>query len=484
MSTSAEDADAEFHNSAEYLGALKILENAIRSRRLRRLWPDMEKLQSRYMDQAALAAGAGSNPLYSNFALAVREGLRFAPEVQQALSHAWLVCTSAAGTTAAPSGTRWTNAGTKQPPHAVQLTNPSLESALGQGHLDFTSAQLQNFGVPPLRPDHYVKAGEAYFMPAATLPRDDYEAMTRKLYLAIMLDDEDVGVDPLDCAATRDNDWAEDSEGKEELTEAAFHKAWFQVRRPAHTAPRPRRAPSAPCPARAVGLPSVWLQRTGTAGAGRCMHCACACERAYAYAPVRAPVRAPVACAAAATGSRRIALAPFLPSCLPASRVKDSPLPRRVQLADMNTDALGAQEYASWISRMVTAITKPDGSSGAAMRVNGRSVAVPSTWQSDSALLEELRAAGRVPKASTVCSANDLAPSLWHRQTSLSSGRVPTGWAGCFRSSTTVHSSNGRSKRSAPPMARSSRMSTTTLSSRAPGTRPPSMASTTKARTD
>ena len=318
MSTSAEDADAEFHNSAEYLGALKILENAIRSRRLRRLWPDMEKLQSRYMDQAALAAGAGSNPLYSNFALAVREGLRFAPEVQQALSHAWLVCTSAAGTTAAPSGTRWTNAGTKQPPHAVQLTNPSLESALGQGHLDFTSAQLQNFGVPPLRPDHYVKAGEAYFMPAATLPRDDYEAMTRKLYLAIMLDDEDVGVDPLDCAATRDNDWAEDSEGKEELTEAAFHKAWFQVRRPAHTVPRPRRAPSAPCPARAVGLPSVWLQRTGTAGAGRCMHCACACERAYAYAPVRAPVRAPVACAAAATGSRRIALAPpaFVPSGL------------------------------------------------------------------------------------------------------------------------------------------------------------------------
>ena len=89
--------------AARYRRAVEILQKATRSRKLRALWPNMEKLRSMYIDPSAAAAGAASNPLYSNVALAIRESLRVAPAVRHALNHAWRSLTTASGTWDAPT---------------------------------------------------------------------------------------------------------------------------------------------------------------------------------------------------------------------------------------------------------------------------------------------------------------------------------------------------------------------------------------------
>ena len=47
--------------AARYRRAVEILQKATRSRKLRALWPNMEKLRSMYIDPSAAAAGAASH---------------------------------------------------------------------------------------------------------------------------------------------------------------------------------------------------------------------------------------------------------------------------------------------------------------------------------------------------------------------------------------------------------------------------------------
>ena len=148
--------------AAEYRRAITIVQRALRSRKLRNLWPNMEQLRAKFLDPKAIAAGAASSPWYSNFGLAIREGLRYAPEVVQALQSAWKTITTATGT------------------------------------------------------EH--------------ISKEDYITMMRKLYLAIKLHEGDFEVDADDMLASLDDDWAEDADGKDYITESAFHRCWFQVR--------------------------------------------------------------------------------------------------------------------------------------------------------------------------------------------------------------------------------------------------------------
>ena len=154
-------ANATDEEIAEYKRAVAILQKAIRGRKLRQLWPNMEQLRARYLDPKALAAGASDSPWYSNFALACREGLRYAPQVVRGLNDTWNTLTAAAGT--------------------------------------------------------------------PTLSKEDYTTMMRKLYLAVKIDESDHDIDPKDCLDSLEEDWIEDSDGKDELTESAFHRCFFQL---------------------------------------------------------------------------------------------------------------------------------------------------------------------------------------------------------------------------------------------------------------
>ena len=60
-----------------------------KTRKLLAMFPSMRQLESMYIDEAALAAGAGDNPLYSSRALKTRELIYHTPEVQAGLTFAW-----------------------------------------------------------------------------------------------------------------------------------------------------------------------------------------------------------------------------------------------------------------------------------------------------------------------------------------------------------------------------------------------------------
>lgn len=55
------------------------------------------ELRTTYMDDRALKAGANSNPLYSDAALAARDALRTTTEVERALAAAWAACRACVG---------------------------------------------------------------------------------------------------------------------------------------------------------------------------------------------------------------------------------------------------------------------------------------------------------------------------------------------------------------------------------------------------
>ena len=56
------------------------------------LWPSLDQIRSLYFDEAAIAAGARDNPLYSDEALVAREALRTAPLVVDALEYVAEAC--------------------------------------------------------------------------------------------------------------------------------------------------------------------------------------------------------------------------------------------------------------------------------------------------------------------------------------------------------------------------------------------------------
>ena len=66
-----------------------------RNRKTRMMWPSMDKLRALFMDQKALDAGAADSIWYKPAALAIREALRTAPEVTEALRDGWESCTAA-----------------------------------------------------------------------------------------------------------------------------------------------------------------------------------------------------------------------------------------------------------------------------------------------------------------------------------------------------------------------------------------------------
>ena len=232
MDSDEEPADARIDEveAARYRRAVEILQRATRSRKLRALWPNMEKLRSMYIDPSAAAAGAASNPLYSNVALAIRESLRVAPAVRHALNHAWRSLTTASGTWDAPTGFKWASVGELRPARGIELICNKLAAILDK-RTEFEPAELTQCGIAgSLCSDHFVKsAGSRFFSPVPTLTKADYATMSRKLYLVIKEREFDYDIDPNDSLESLEADWYDDAQGKAELTEAAFHRCVFQL---------------------------------------------------------------------------------------------------------------------------------------------------------------------------------------------------------------------------------------------------------------
>ena len=131
------------------------------------LLKDLPKLRADYIDEAALAAGAADNPLYSDMMLASREKLRQDEKVVAALDAAW-------------------------------------RSLLAPGR--------------------------------TTLSRKTYMTMSRKLYLAAIVQDaEENGevdtalIDAQEALSSIDADWEADSGGKPTLERDDFHRTVFQL---------------------------------------------------------------------------------------------------------------------------------------------------------------------------------------------------------------------------------------------------------------
>lgn len=128
----------------------------------------------------SVQAGAAEGEFYTPAAIMAREVAREDPEVQQALTAAWVACLDAAG-------------------------------ADGTVGVDGSSG----------------KRG---------LTKGGYDMMTRKLYLAGVLSSVDLrsgegwSLDAIECEAACEAGWAEDcEEGSEVLCEGAFLKAWWEL---------------------------------------------------------------------------------------------------------------------------------------------------------------------------------------------------------------------------------------------------------------
>ena len=72
-------------------------------------------------------------------------------------------------------------------------------------------------------------AWERISPPSERLTHEDYIVMSRKIYLALKADAEEGDFDPHDCLDDVEEDWLEDSGGKQFLGGGDFFKCWFQL---------------------------------------------------------------------------------------------------------------------------------------------------------------------------------------------------------------------------------------------------------------
>lgn len=151
--------------------AARLLQRFLRRRKENASWAALMKmlpqLRESYLDEAAISAGAGSNPLYSNVALAAREQLRTNPSVVAALDELWDSCVPFGGT----------------------LMERSL---------------------------YYTMSRKLYL---AAVVEDAEDAGEVDVSL----------IDAGECMSTTDADWLDDSGGKAHLTREDFHRCIFQL---------------------------------------------------------------------------------------------------------------------------------------------------------------------------------------------------------------------------------------------------------------
>ena len=150
--------------------AIVSLQRFVRAKKENFGWTDLIKrlpeLRRSYLDEAALAAGAADNPLYSGMALVAREALRTNPSVVAALDDAWNRC--------------------------VPLGKTKMTRSL-----------------------YYTFARKLYL--AAVLNEAQAE---RELDLEL--------IDAHECMRSTEADWKADVQGKDYLTREEFHRSLFQ----------------------------------------------------------------------------------------------------------------------------------------------------------------------------------------------------------------------------------------------------------------
>lgn len=176
VSAAAADAPPDGHTPAEVKAALR-LQRFVRSERARRALrlvtskETIHKLKAMFFDQRALRAGADSNPLYATAVLSSRNQLRMDAKVVAALAQAW-----------------------KMVKAALRIAND-----------------------------------------ADCLTFDQYEMMSRKLYLHLHASEGSVDFTPSDFEDTTEREWVQDTsdvspdhdEGV--FDQKTFNKSWFEL---------------------------------------------------------------------------------------------------------------------------------------------------------------------------------------------------------------------------------------------------------------
>jgi len=90
------------------------------------------------------------------------------------------------------SGLKWVNAGEIELPDHLELSNLQLSTALTSleasfRELCFSQKEWQDFGIPELRHDSFVKAGSAYFVPEAAHIGQVFQVSAKKRKLLALL---------------------------------------------------------------------------------------------------------------------------------------------------------------------------------------------------------------------------------------------------------------------------------------------------------
>jgi len=219
-----------FHDAAMRLQRwARNLQNRAKGLSMLSLWPNLADLRMKYIDEEATKLGALDNELYTDESIAQREALRNHPLVQQALHMAWSVCCQCA--LAQRAAIREAAAAD---PHGVQHSgSPSSPWGRSQGTSRMPGSGAEVHSNQRNRSPRR-RGGNASDM---TFDQTAYLSMIRRLYLVLLVNDEDgdgrrlsrKDLNPRACVARTKKDFVNDGGGKDYLTRDEFDRCWFQL---------------------------------------------------------------------------------------------------------------------------------------------------------------------------------------------------------------------------------------------------------------
>ena len=177
--------------------------------RLRAMLPDVAELRSQLVPDAAMAAGAADNENYTDEMLLRRAALRSDKTVLKALEYAWVAC-SGMDIVRADAGGEPSTARVDAASHArARRCSPRAHPPAGFSGFESASVQVHD----------------------GIMSFDEYTSVSRRIYLVLRIEETadeskrlsyvnamrktELDVDPHDCMDTIDDDFAEDSKGKD-----------------------------------------------------------------------------------------------------------------------------------------------------------------------------------------------------------------------------------------------------------------------------
>ena len=217
---------AEEKSSERRDAAARRLQRYFKSKKLQRMWDQtIENLQKQFLDPRAVAAGATDNKWYSNTALAVRNALKQASEVEEGLLYAWNAIAEAVGTCDGLNYDMYTVMCRKL--YLAVRVRPLRQNQ----HVAWTRVHIRCW--PPratAAPLCACAPNPSRVRARLALPPSHHPATTPHLSASqSKLEEGESSIDVSECMENMREDWKEDTDGRPLLSEDLFNRCWFQL---------------------------------------------------------------------------------------------------------------------------------------------------------------------------------------------------------------------------------------------------------------